>query len=94
MCDADKTMDVAQELAQVWSFLKQQERRILELRRNVLGVTEILKSQPHLFDSYRTTVRDLGQSELVLGSEQTLRDIEEKMRYLAEQQSAGVNGQS
>jgi hypothetical protein len=87
-------MDVAQELAQVWNFLLEQERRILELRRNLLAMTEILKSQPHLFDSYRTTLRDLGQSELMLRSEQSLRDIESKMRDLAEQRSAGIDGQS
>lgn len=87
-------MDVAQELAQLWNFLFEQERRILELRRNLLAMTEILKSQPHLFDSYRTTLRDLGQSELMLRSEQSLRDIESKMRDLAEQRSGRVDGQS
>jgi Mg2+ and Co2+ transporter CorA len=82
-------MDVAQELAQLWNFLLEQERRILELRRSVLAMTEILKSQPHVFDSYRTTLRDLSQSELMLRSEQSLRDIERKMRELAEQRPAG-----
>lgn len=86
-------MDVAQELAQIWNFLREQERRILELRRNVLAMTEILRSQPHLFDSYRTTLRDLGQSELMLRSEQSLRDIEDKMRELAAQKSTGIDGQ-
>ena len=84
---------MAQELAQIWNFLREQERRILELRRNVLAMTEILRSQPHLFDSYRTTLRDLGQSELMLRSEQSLRDIEDKMRELAAQKSTGIDGQ-
>ena len=87
-------MDLARELAELWNFLMEQERTILELRRNLLAMTEILKSQPHLFDSYRTTLRDLGQSELMLTSEQSLRDIEDKMRNLAEQQSAAADGQS
>jgi hypothetical protein len=90
----DRTMNVARELAEVWNFLMRQERTILELRRNLLAMTELLKSQPHLFDSYRTTLHDLGQSEVMLRSEQSLREIEDKMRDLAEQQPAGVDGES
>ena len=85
---------MAQELAQLWNFLLEQERRILELRRNLLAMTEILKSQPYLFDSYRTTLRVLGQSEIMLRSEQSLRDIEGKMRDLAEERSTRLDGQS
>jgi len=81
-------MDLAQELIAIWNALIEQEIELIELRRSVLAGIDILRSQPHLFDSYQTTLRDLAGSAIILNSQQTLQDMEHKIHRLAAEKSA------
>jgi len=88
VANADSTMDLAQELIAIWNALMEQEIKLIELRRTVLAGIDILRSQPHLFDSYQTTVRDLAGSAIILNIQQSLQDMEHKIHRLAAEKSA------
>lgn len=77
-------MNSSQELAKIWHFLKEREIRFIELNRELSALLEVLKTESSFFDSYRTTYEQLGQGNVVLQQEQTLRAIDEKLYELSD----------
>jgi len=76
-------MNSSHELAKIWHFLKEREIRLIELNRELSALLEVLKTESRLFDAYRTTYEQLGQSNVVLQQGQTLRAIDEKLHELS-----------
>jgi hypothetical protein len=76
-------MNTSEELIEVWHLLKQQEIHLIELDRRTRALLDVLKTGPRLFDSYQTTYKDLGSSNVILEHEPAIRAIDEKLRKLA-----------
>ena len=76
-------MNTSHELIEIWHRLKQQEIHLIELDRRIRALLDVLKTQPRLFDSYHTTYKDLGSSNVILEHEPAIRAIDEKLRQLA-----------
>ncbi len=75
-------MNSSQELAKIWHFLKEREIRLIEINRELSALLEVLKTDSHFFNSYRTTYEELGRSNVVLQEGQTLGAIDEKLHEL------------
>jgi len=75
-------MDVAQELIEICSLMKEQESNFIELYRSLRAALDVLKSQPQFFDSYQTTYKELASSSIVLQHERTLTRLENKIQQL------------
>jgi len=77
-------MNPFQELIEIWHFLEQQESHLIELDRRIRALLDVLKTQPRLFDSYQTTYKHLGSSNVILEHEPAIRAIHERLRQLSE----------
>jgi hypothetical protein len=76
-------MNTSQELIEIWHFLEEQEIRLIELDRRLRALLETIRTNASLFDSYRTTYERLGNSNLILTHDRTVRAIDEKVRQLS-----------
>jgi uncharacterized protein YydD (DUF2326 family) len=76
-------MNSSHELAKIRYFLKEREIRLIELNRELSAPLEVLRTESRFFESYRTTYKQLGKSNVVLQQGQTLRAIDEKFHDLS-----------
>jgi len=83
-------MDVAQELIEICSLMKEQERNFIDLQRSLRAALDVLKTKPHLFDSYQTTYQYLASSSVVLQHEQTLIRLNNKIQQLEAERAINV----
>lgn len=84
-------MDLAQELIEICSLMKEQERNFIELYRSLRAALDVLKIQPRFFDSYQTTYKELASSSLVLQHEQTLIRLDNKIQQLEAERAVNVS---
>lgn len=87
-------MNTSQELIEIWHCLEQQKIQLIELDRRICALLEVLKTQPRLFDSYQTTYKHLGSSNVILEHEPAIRAIQEKIRHLSGTTEAACDGGS
>ena len=83
-------MDVAQELIEICSLMKEYERDFIELHRSLYAALDVLKIQPQFFDSYQTTYKDLASSSIVLQHERTLIRLDNKIQQLEAERAVNV----
>ena len=75
-------MDFAQELIEIYSLMKEQERNFIELHRSLRAALDVLRIQPQFFNSYQTTYKGLASSSILLQYEQTLIRLDNKIQQL------------
>lgn len=85
-------MDVAQELIEICSLMKEQERNFIDLQRSLRAALDVLKTKRQFFDSYETTYQDLASSSVVLQHEQTLIRLDNKIQQLEAERAINVTG--
>jgi len=82
-CEQEDTMDISQELIEVYHLLRHQEEKLYELHKSLRATTEFLHK--HGFgDEYARSYEAIGSSEVALDYAGTLRLIDETIRRLSE----------